>query len=117
MLSRNLLQYRMHSYETGEYFSVGKDYINAEKYYRAALRFDDNDVKVWQKLGAALMMQKKCDQAKDILSTTYKKFPQSTDTPLLFIKLYTECEADETKVNEWKKVYDVLLRKSQQQLQ
>ncbi len=117
MLASNLLLYRIYRAETGDYFFAAKEYKEAEKHYAAALRYDDNDVKIYQKLAATQMEQKKCSEAEKTLMIAYEKFPESTETPLFLIKLYTDCTKDENKIKEWRGVYDSLNNKSQQKLQ
>jgi len=117
MLASNLLLYRIYRAETADYFYAAKNYGEAEKHYAAALRYDDNDVKIYQKLAAAQMDQKKCVEAEDTLKNAYDKFPSSVENPLFLIKLYTDCLKDENKVKEWRAVYDSLNSKNQQKLE
>ncbi len=117
MLATNLLIYRMHRYETGNYFLAAKDLPGAERHFLAALRYDDNDVKVHQKLALVLLEQEKCERARTVLSDAHKKFPKAKETALLFVKLYTECQKDNEKAKEWTRVYTELLKDSQQKLE
>lgn len=117
MLASNLLLYRIYRTETADYFFAGKDFAGAERHYKAAIRYDDSNVKLFQRLAASQIEQKKCDVAEKNLQTAYERFPTNLDTPLFFVKLYSECIKSKDKIIEWKKVYDELQEASQQKLQ
>lgn len=117
MLATNLLIYRMHRYNTGEYFFAARDFAGAERHYVAALRYDENDVKVHQKLALARIEQHKCNQAEKVLSYAFEKFPKAKETALIYVKLYTECIENEKEAMKWKDAYDAMQKTSEQKLE
>ena len=99
--------------EVGEKLVLSHSYELAEKYFREAVQLEPELIDNTLQLGNVLILQKKCEEARDLLTAALKTSTNSAGIYKTLVDLYTSCIPDEAARTKYHDLLESKLKQYQ----